>query len=399
MVERQLRWSAPGQEILTPQFSADGDFLTLVTRGYVPDGADAEGLPDSFFKGLQAKEKANPRFADPVIKVIDLHGNVTCEVKYGWNPSLSRDDKRLVFSEQVKPITGYRALASPMSGNDIRVYNCRTKQSVRIAVPRSGYFDAPFFSQGGNSIVYTENKAVNGAYGGSVGIEEYDLRQNRQVTLVKEKIVDALLCPPAGLRPPGCAEAGSTLSKSITGSFPQIVYQVSPVGNEVVALLRMPIPTFADLYMASQYAMSLVAVLPVRRTITSLGKRNEVSWDDTTFQAISRERVLIFSKYWKLYSLATGKSLPGLGPRNTRLKSTYSPDLKYYLCAEPDDDPTHFVLYRTADGKPVESLPKMFAAYNAVWSPKSNRFAIVGVPTSGASAVHHIEEVVIYSVR
>jgi hypothetical protein len=130
-----------------------------------------------------------------------------------------------------------------------------------------------------------------------------------------------------------------------------------------------------------------------------LGKRNEVSWDDTAFQAVSRGRVLIFSKYWKLFSLATGKLLPSVGPRNTKLKSIYSPDLKYYLCAEPDDDPTYFALYRTADGKRVEALPKMFAVYNAVWSPKANRFAMVGVLKSGASAIHHLEELITYSVR
>jgi WD40-like Beta Propeller Repeat len=399
---RELVWSAPGQEIVTPQFSPDGDFITLVTRGYVPDGADAEGLPDALFKALETKEKSNPRFADPVIKVIDLRGNVTCEVKYGWNPSLSRDDRRLVFSEQLKPITGFRALASPMDGNGIRMYDCGTKKKVKIADPRTGYFDRPFFSPDGGSIVYTDNEAVNGAFGGSVGIARFDLRQNSEISLVSKKTVAAVPCPPAGSKESGLEAFKCSQVKNLTSSFAQIVYDISPVGNEVVALLGMPLPTAGDMYMTDSYDMSLVSVFPVQRTVLSLGKRKAESWDETAFQAVSDERVLMFSQYWKLFSVSTGKQLPDFGPRNTNLKSIYSPDLKYYLRAEAaqrGEDPDHFALYRAADGKQLASLPRMALAYGALWSPESNRFAIVGVPMAGASATHHMEELVIYSVR
>ena len=118
---RLLVWSAPEKEILSPQFSPDGNFVVLVTRAYWPDGADAEGLPDSFFKRLEAHAKADPRFADPVIELISLAGKVGCEARYGWNPSVSRDDERVVFSEQVKPITGFRELAS-----QAMVFECMT---------------------------------------------------------------------------------------------------------------------------------------------------------------------------------------------------------------------------------------------------------------------------------
>jgi len=151
-IKTELVWSRPGDQILTPGFSPDGNFLVVVTRAYWPDGGDAEGLPESFLKKLAAKAKGNPRFADPVIKVIDLSGNVVCEVRYGWNPSLSRDDKRIVFSEQVKPISGFRELASPQAGNAIRLYDCGTKELTKIADPNIGYFDAPFFSPDGESI-------------------------------------------------------------------------------------------------------------------------------------------------------------------------------------------------------------------------------------------------------
>jgi hypothetical protein len=401
LLKKEFIWSAPGGEILTPKFSPDGNFIVLVTRAYWPDGGDAEGLPDSFFKKLADHAKADPRFDDPVIKVVALNGNVACEAQYGWNPSLSRDDKRLVFSEQVKPITGFRGLASPMSGNAIRMYDCGTRQLTRIADPRTGYLDAPFFSPDGRSVVYTENEAVNGAFGGSVGIARFDLQQNREVSLVNKKTVAAVPCPPAGSKESGLEAFKCSQVNNLSSSFPQIVYDVSPVGNDVVALLGLPIPSPGDMYMTDNYDMSLVSVLPVQRTVLSLGKRKAESWDETTFQVISEEKVLIFSEYWKLFSLSTGEELPQVGPKNTKLKSIYSPDLKYYLSpesAERGRDPDHFVLYRTADGKRLESLRKMALVNGAVWSSQSNRFAIAGVASDGLNAMRHREELVVYSL-
>ncbi len=398
-VRRELVWYQPGDEIQTPGFSPDGNFLVLVTRAYWPDGADAEGLPDSFFKKLSARAKANPRFADPVVKVINLAGTVVCEVQYGWNPSLSRDDKRVAFSEQVKPITGFRELASPQAGNGIRMFNCETKELNKIADPKTGYLDTPFFAPDGGSIVYTENEAVNGAFGGSVGIARFDLLQKREVALVKKEMVASVPCPSANSRESGLEAFKCSQVKDLTSSFPQIVFHAAPAGSDVIALLGMPIPSAGDMYLAQNYDMNLVSVLPERKTILALGKRSMESDDNTTFQPVSGERVLIFSQYWRLFSLATRDAVADVGPKNTRMKSVYSPDLKYYLCAEPDGEPDRFVLYRTSDGKKLESLPKMAVVYDAVWSSESNRFAIVGVPVTGANAMNHREELVIYSVR
>jgi hypothetical protein len=396
LVRRELVWSQPGDQIQTPGFSPDGKFLVLVTRAYWPDGADAEGLPASYFEKLSARAKANPRFADPVVKVIDLAGKVVCEAQYGWNPSLSMDDKHVVFSEQVKPITGFRELASPQAGNGIRMFDCETKKLTTIADPKTGYLDSPFFTSDGGSIVYTENEAVNGAFGGSVGIARFDLQQNREIALVNKEMVASVPCPPANTRQSGLEAFKCSQVKDLTSSFPQIVFHAAPDGSDVLALLGRPIPLAGDMYLAQNYDMNLVSVLPERRTILPLGKRSMESYDNTTFQAVSGGRVLIFAQYWKLFSLATREVLADVGPKNTKLKSIYSPDLKYYLCAEPDGEPNHFVLYRTADGKRVASLPKMALVYDGVWSPESNRFAIVGVPVTGASAINHREELVVY---
>jgi Tol biopolymer transport system component len=162
-VKPALNWSRPGNEITSPQFSKDGNLIVLVTRVHVPDGGEAEGLPESYFKELEERQKREPRFADPVIELIDLKGETVCEVSYGWNPSISPDNKSLVYSRQKNPITGLRILAETQAGNDIQVFDCEKQQARLVAEPDSGYLDNPLFFPDGNSIVYTQNEAVNGA--------------------------------------------------------------------------------------------------------------------------------------------------------------------------------------------------------------------------------------------
>lgn len=123
--------------------------------------------------------------------------------------------------------------------------------------------------------------------------------------------------------------------------------------------------------------------------------------DAAAFQAVSNERVLVFAKYWKLFSTSTGQSLPDVGPKNTELNSSYSPDFKYCLRAEavkPDQDLFHFVLYRMPDGEKLANLPRMAGPYAVAWSPQANRFAIVA-RTRASTARHHVEELPIYSIR
>jgi hypothetical protein len=42
-------------------------------------------------------------------------------IDYGWNPVFSRDQTKILYSHQTKPITGYRALGTTPAGNEIRL--------------------------------------------------------------------------------------------------------------------------------------------------------------------------------------------------------------------------------------------------------------------------------------
>jgi len=134
------------------------------------------------------------------------------------------------------------------------------------------------------------------------------------------------------------------------------------------------------MYLAKDYDINLFSVLPERKRILSIGKEEMANDEVASFQAASDERVMIFSHYWRPFSLITGKWLPDLGPRNMRRTSMYSPDLKYYVTSEPTDAPEHFVLYQVASGKKLLSFPKMITALDAVWSRDSKRLAVLGVP-------------------
>ena len=133
-VSKELVLSLPDSEIASPQFSDDGNFIVLVSRTHWPDGDEAESLPAAFFKELQARRRREPRFADPIVSLIDLKGEAVCEVRYGTNPSIAPDNKSIVFSRQKKPITGLRPLAETLAGNDIQVVS-GTRIDLDTTVP------------------------------------------------------------------------------------------------------------------------------------------------------------------------------------------------------------------------------------------------------------------------
>jgi hypothetical protein len=178
-VKRDLVWSQPESEISSPRFSPDGNFIVLETRVHWPDGDEAEMLPEAFFKQLKARQAKDPRFADPVIKLVDLNGQTVCEAHYGTHPSVSSDNKTIAFSRQNKPITGLRSLAETLDGNDIQMFDCESKRSRTLAKPGAGFLDDPIFAGDGQSVMYTVNEATNGAMSGPVAIARVALESGQ----------------------------------------------------------------------------------------------------------------------------------------------------------------------------------------------------------------------------
>jgi hypothetical protein len=206
-------------------------------------------------------------------------------------------------------------LAETQAGNDIQIFDCEKRQARLLAEPDAGYLNNPFFFPDGNSIVYTENEAVNGASGGPVGLARFDLRQNEKTNLLSKTAVLAVPCPPAGSDRPTQVSYMCSQVENPTGSFPQLLLQFAPVGNQLVALLGTPIPSPGDVYLAKDYDISLLSVLPEKKKILSIGKVEMANDEEDSFQPASDQRVMIFLHYWRPFSLTTGKWLPDLGPR------------------------------------------------------------------------------------
>lgn len=395
LVKKELVWSQPESDIGSPHFTDDGNFIVLVSRVHWPDAHEAEDVPESFLDQLENRRQKDPRFADPVIKLIDLKGNSVCEVRYGSNPSVSADGKSIAFSHQKRPLSGLRLGAATLAGNDIQIFDCEKKEARTIAEPESGYLDDPVFLPDGKSIAYTRNEAVNGAYGGAVGLDRVDLAGTQKETLIARKTTPAVPCPPAGSVNATLAYPLCSQQVKLTSAFPDLLTGLAMADSQLLVLQGKPIPTAGDLYMASQYAISIETVLPQMNVVLSLGQAQDPS--EISLQPASEARVMIFWEYWRPYSLPTKNWLPDARLRNKNRSSIYSPDLRYYLAAEPPGTPDHFTLYQARDGKKVLMLPGAAQVYGAVWSRDSKRFAVVVVPR-GVSGATYREELVVYSI-
>lgn len=398
--KKELVWSLPDNEIASPQFSADGNFIVVVSRVHWPDGDEAEGLPETFFEKLEARKRREPRFADPIIRVIDLKGNQVCEARYGTNPSISRDNKSIVFSRQKKPLTGMRTLAETQAGNDIQLFDCEKKQARTIAEPPTGYFDNPIFLPDGHSIAYTVNEAVNGAMGGSVAIERVEMNGGQRDFLFTKETKPAVLCPTDGsAKLTAFQNMMCSQGTKLSSNFPTLVENVAMAGDKLLVLQAKPFPTAGDMYLASRYELSVTAVLPKQDDIFSMGQADMNKLWDASFQPVANDEVLIFEKYWKPFSLETRNWLPETAPHNANHYSIYSPNEEFYLAVEPSrEEPSHFTLYRTADGAKLFTSPTMANVFDLAWSRDCRRFAVVALPNRVPASAYR-ETLTVYSLR
>jgi hypothetical protein len=304
-----------------------------------------------------------------------------------------------VFSRQKKPLTGLRALAETQAGNDIQVFDCERKEARTVAEPPTGYFDNPIFLPDGHSIAYAVNEAVNGAMGGSVGIERVDINGAQPESLFAKDTKPAVSCPTDGLTKltPMQSMMCSQPTK-LSSSFPALLLNVTMAGKQLLVLRAKPIPSAGDIYLASHYELSLATVFPRRDEVFSMGQGEMNKVWDASLQPISDDDVMIFAEYWKPFSLETRGWLPETAPRNANRRSIYSPNGKYYLAAGTiKEEPSQFTLYRAADSEKLFTSPTMASVFDLTWSRDSTRFAVVAVP-KGVSGSTYREVLTVYSL-
>jgi hypothetical protein len=184
----------------------------------------------------------------------------------------------------------------------------------------------------------------------------------------------------------------------LSTAFPDRVLDTSVVDDQLLVLQAKPIPSRGDMYLAKHYNFNLISVFPQKSELLSLGQGDMTDLWKIAVQPVANQTVLIFSSYWKAFSLNTKTWLSDIGPPNANRRSAYSPDLNYYVACEPSAHPHHFTLYRTIDGQRLFASPKLAEVYSMTWSRDSRKLAVVALPV-GVSSSAYRENLFVYSVH
>jgi len=172
-------WARDGQEILAVRFSPDGSEIALSLRPHTLEGEEAMSLSREQFRDYLAKTnqavRRDPRAFDPVVCILTPATGRLERVGFGYESAFAPDGRMLAFQHQKRPISGLRALAVNMAGNEIWLYDRATHRSEPLVVPETGYVAQPAFSPDGRSLAFTYMNAVNGAWSGAVGVGRIDL--------------------------------------------------------------------------------------------------------------------------------------------------------------------------------------------------------------------------------
>jgi hypothetical protein len=180
-LEQDFSWSNPRHSIFNPTFSHSGRELAFVQQFHIPDGHESEER-EGVAQSRLAKIATNKRLADPIVSLLTLGNKQALQLDYGWNPAFSLDDKLLAYTFQKTPISGKRVLAQTLAGNPLKLYHRDTKKRETVASPATGFLLEPTFVNSA-TLYYKVGAATNGAYGGAVGLRQYNLLSKRDSVL------------------------------------------------------------------------------------------------------------------------------------------------------------------------------------------------------------------------
>lgn len=182
------RWHLPGCEVYEVAFSSKNDQIAFVRRIHIPDGHEAESVPEKELKAYELKIKRDQRYADPEITLMTIGTTGTSRLDWGWEPCFSPDGRRIAYSHQKNPIANYRDSALVRKENEIREYDLRTKASRTLAVSRmGGFLSAPLYSPDGRELIFSNSTGVNAGWqSAEVGVSR----------LVLDSMKEELLLPP-----------------------------------------------------------------------------------------------------------------------------------------------------------------------------------------------------------
>lgn len=261
-------WHEADTEIYSPTFSKDGEEIVIVRKRHIPDGHEAEEISEAERKKRSAPIEKDERYADPEVVIIKKGAKTAARIDWGWTPAFSPDGQLVVYAHQKKPISRFRVLAETQAGNDIRLFRRDTKAISVLATPTTGYLSEPIFAPDGKRVVYSLSDAINGAWGGDVGIGQVSIDGT-----------------------------GNEILYPATKDF-DLFHVIDPkkyVGDRLYALRAKP--TSGGMYLAETYAYELLDIGPPTKTVYTW--RAETSEEPMGFGANKDGDVLVYDGGWR----------------------------------------------------------------------------------------------------
>lgn len=164
-------------ELYSPTFLGETGRIVVVKKLHEPDGHEAEAFSREELAKIKEDGQKNVRECDPCLTIVASSDGHQQFIDYGGNPTASASGGMIFYSHQHKTLTGFRALAATMKGNELYCYDVDSKTIRQLVVPEEGYIGESAISPSGKLLAYALCDATNGDYGGQVGIGIYDLEK------------------------------------------------------------------------------------------------------------------------------------------------------------------------------------------------------------------------------
>jgi len=340
--DAEWTWYESGMELYSPQFSPDGARIALVRKRHTYDGHEAELVADDQIQTQRARIEKDERYADPQVIIVTSDQQIET-VDWGWAPAFSPDGAKIVYAAQVSPISRYRVLASTLDGNGIRIYDRAARSQTTLAEPDVGYLTDPIFSPDGQQVVYSIGGAVNGAYGGNVGLGRVSIDSGLNETLL----------PP-------------------TKAF-DLYYLVNSKGFDSDRLLAIRcIPAKEGTFLADEYLCDLLDADDLDNSVYSWGTRPFQDIYTFGFVSMATNGLLVFDRTWQPAEQASSsRSLPN--SEATPDPGTASPNGLYGAHVSE----SMICIRELATGRLREQWEIDGQIQAIAWSPASDRVAVI----------------------
>jgi len=355
-------WHEADTEIYSPSFSNNGEELVIVRKRHIPDFHEAEEISESERKKRSAPIDKNERYADPEVVILKIGTKTATRIDWGWSPAFSLDSQQVAYAFQKKPISRFRVLAETQAGNDIRLFRRDRKAISVLATAATGYLSDPIFAPDGKRVVYSLSDAINGAWGGNIGIGQV--------------AIDG---------------TGNEILYPATKDF-ELYHLIDPkrfIGNRLFAFRSKP--TSGGTYTADSYAYELLDVGPPAKPIYTWP--NEKGEDPMIFASDAEGEVLVYDRGWRK-TTAPPKSDEKSSAKEER-PGIPSPDGRAICLAGGSG----LEIREFGTQKILKTIKVRGEIQGIKWSPDSRRLAVVTTRNrEGKGEIFAHDEIAVYGL-